>query len=63
MDRKKHACVDFIEVSALVGLGVENFTVEQAALKVVSCKWPNIRKHVMTINTFLYCFHSTLLDS
>jgi hypothetical protein len=60
MGRGKHACVDLIEVSALVGLGVGDFTVGQAALKVVSCKWPNMRKHVMTINILLYHSYLTL---
>jgi len=34
----KHACVNLIGVSPLVGSGVETFTVGQATLKVVSSK-------------------------
>jgi len=34
----KHACVDLIGVSPLVGLGVGPFTVGQTALKVASSK-------------------------
>ncbi|GJS29937.1 putative reverse transcriptase domain-containing protein [Tanacetum coccineum] len=38
----KHACVDLIEVSPLVGLSGRGFTVGQAALKAASCK---VTKH------------------
>ena len=34
----KHACVDLIGVSPLVGLGVKAFTVGQTALKAASSK-------------------------
>jgi hypothetical protein len=36
--RGKHACVDLTGVSPLVGLGVGDFTVGRAAIKVVSSK-------------------------
>ncbi|GKF75170.1 hypothetical protein Tco_0224614, partial [Tanacetum coccineum] len=38
----KHACVDLIEVSLLVGLSGRGFTVGQAVLKAASCK---VTKH------------------
>jgi hypothetical protein len=57
----KHACVDLTEVSPLVGLGVGGFTVERAALKATSSKMSNMRKRALTINTFLYRLHLTLL--
>ncbi|MCI18301.1 auxilin-like protein, partial [Trifolium medium] len=38
----KHACIDLIEVSSLVGLGVGDFTVGRATLKAASSK---IAKH------------------
>ncbi|GJR85325.1 hypothetical protein Tco_0209336 [Tanacetum coccineum] len=42
----KHACVDLIGVSPLVGLSSQGFTVDQAALKVVSCKVTKTRENM-----------------
>nr|GEU71304.1 auxilin-like protein [Tanacetum cinerariifolium] len=42
---RKHACVDLIGVSPLLGLSSQGFTVGHAALKVASCK---VTKHEKT---------------
>jgi len=47
----KHACVNLTRVSPLMGLGVRQ------------AKWSNMRKHVLTINMFLYHLIFTLLTS
>jgi hypothetical protein len=59
----KHACVDLIGISPLIGLRVETFNVGQAPSKVLQVKWQNMRKHVLTINMLSYHLFLTLLTS
>ncbi|MCH87251.1 auxilin-like protein [Trifolium medium] len=49
----KHACVNLTEVSPLVGLTAETFTVGQTALKVASSK---VTKHEKTYSINQHAF-------
>ncbi|GJX39552.1 hypothetical protein Tco_0252855 [Tanacetum coccineum] len=55
----KHACVDLISVSSLVGLSSRGFTASQAALKVVSCKVTKHKKACIEINMCLFLLCSS----
>jgi len=56
----KHACVDLIGVSPLVGLGVRPFTVGQTALKAASSK---VAKHEKTCSDNQHAFIPFAFDT
>lgn len=56
----KHACVDIIGASPLVGLGVDFYDRTNSSKSCVKTKWSNMRNRVLTIKTFLYHLFSTL---
>nr|GEX39069.1 auxilin-like protein [Tanacetum cinerariifolium] len=58
--RRKHACVDLIGISPLVGLSVKGFTVGHATLKDASCK---MIKHEKACNENQHVFIPFAFDT